>query len=297
MFEKRVEGYGTSRIAAELNSRNVPTPGSRRAATRSGTTWYSRTVIRILENPVYISVAHWGRYSNSEGSHPVIIDKETFERAQEVSREHTAAYRYEKTYKGDWLNGLLRCGLCGYHMAYYRVKGKPTSPYRLYLRCGRYLRSMGQECENNGHSAKRVHAYVLGRIRWALESPDAYREMRAAQIDVSKLQDEVSELEEALADSCARHARWDHAYEVGAISLQEFIERRSRTEEEAASLEHRKEIVARRLRESAPPDFSDFAPALEYLDGASPEEHRAIARVLIRRIDLKRGQKPKITWR
>ena len=297
IFERRVQGVGVSRIAADLSRQNVPTPGSRRATMRSGETWYPRTVTRILENPVYKGVAHWGRYRNDEATHPSIVDEETFERAQEVARERTAIHRYHKTYQGDWLNGLLRCGFCGRSMFYYKVRGKPKSPYRLYLRCSRYLATMGQECQNNGHSARRVHAYVLERIRWALGNPDAYLAMRSAQVDVATLEGEVAEIDRALADCRARHARWSHAYEVGAISLQEFIERRNRADDEAAALDHQQAILARRLRETAPPDLGDFAPALAYLDQAPPDTLRAIARELVRKVVLERGQEPAITWR
>jgi DNA invertase Pin-like site-specific DNA recombinase len=79
--------------------------------------WMPYTVNRLLKNRAYLGEARQGKHVNAD-AHPALVDVETFDAVQALSRR--AEPRPDP--QGDYLlTGLVRCASCGYSM--YRTKG------------------------------------------------------------------------------------------------------------------------------------------------------------------------------
>lgn len=96
--------------------------------THRGNEFENRTIEYILANPVYIGYARWtptGKLKRGEvteetiiqkSEHEPIISKELFDQANELlqkSKQINKRYFKSSTSHLHWLNGLIRCKLCG----------------------------------------------------------------------------------------------------------------------------------------------------------------------------------------
>ncbi|NOZ58196.1 MAG: recombinase family protein [Euryarchaeota archaeon] len=75
IFREYIGGRTLEEICAELNRRRVPT--------KKGGKWAKYTISRILKNPIYAGYLEWNGIIK-KNNHRAIIDKETFNRAQEI---------------------------------------------------------------------------------------------------------------------------------------------------------------------------------------------------------------------
>ena len=96
--------------------------------THRGNKFENRTVEYILRNPVYIGYARWtptGKLKRGESNkdtlivkseHEPIVTEDTFNKANELiqqSKQINKRYFKSNTSHLHWLNGLIRCKLCG----------------------------------------------------------------------------------------------------------------------------------------------------------------------------------------
>ncbi len=144
--EKQEDGsmlrIGPTKIARKLDNLKIQP--------QKGTEWSTSTIRDMLTNPVYIGMVRWnqrarvksmsnGQISTSrprsknatlaKGLHPAIIQKDTFDLAQEYIEKnpvHPAPSSYQLK---NPLSGIVKCGVCGRAMARrpYQKKGKPAT--------------------------------------------------------------------------------------------------------------------------------------------------------------------------
>lgn len=121
IFEKFVsKELNTLQIAKYLNNLGY--------RTHRGNKFENRTIEYILRNPVYIGYARWtptGKIRRGEANkdtliikseHEPIIAEESFNKAKELIEKNKLIHKkYFKTNTSNlhWLNGLVRCKLCG----------------------------------------------------------------------------------------------------------------------------------------------------------------------------------------
>lgn len=151
------KGYGKSAIARMLNDRGIPNPTEykrlhalryKQPKTKSGTLWKYFSISDMLSNEIYIGNMVQGKYGSVsyktkqnrprpksewyivEGTHEPIIDRELWDRVQELIRQRTRPF-------GDGTIGLFarkaRCANCGYLMR--SSKSAPKRGNRHYLKC------------------------------------------------------------------------------------------------------------------------------------------------------------------
>ena len=129
IFEKFIQGYGTSMITRELNEMGIPTK-------RGNTIWYENTVRKILKNEKYKGDLLQGktftvdpithrRLENMgeeqkylvKNNHEAIIDEETWNRVQEIFEEGSIKNRGERNiepFKRFYaFSGITFCAFCG----------------------------------------------------------------------------------------------------------------------------------------------------------------------------------------
>ena len=127
VFKAYLDGAGSSRIAARLRETNTPR--------RFGGTWTGNHVVEMLTNEKYTGDAllqktfvedhltkkqrrNTGQLDQyyAENTHPAIIDRETFERAQAILAQRREMINIRKPTTVRYpLSGKVVCGNCGAH--------------------------------------------------------------------------------------------------------------------------------------------------------------------------------------
>lgn len=143
IFQWRAEGMGVTQIARRLNDSGVPSPsaylyntGVCKTEKYNGVSWYVQTVKNLLSRQVYIGhmvqgtkrqsfYENRGQYMKPredwivvENTHEPLIDRETFDKVQELAQRKNAEYfenlgrfRHLKTTE-NILKGLIYCSDC-----------------------------------------------------------------------------------------------------------------------------------------------------------------------------------------
>ena len=159
IFDLCLAGNGPTKIARVLTEKNIPTPGTMEYR-RTGSTrryypdfpcrWATNTVCNILERREYIGdtvnfktekVSYKVKQSRLtpdmemvfENTHPAIIDRETWERVQELRKQRKRPNRYDEV---GLFSGLVFCADCGSVM-YQQRYDTPTRKQDCYI-CGSY---------------------------------------------------------------------------------------------------------------------------------------------------------------
>jgi site-specific DNA recombinase len=149
IFEDYINGMGGGKIAKKLKEMNVPT-------VRSGY-WNSERVIAILKNEKYVGnallqkkyvadhltkrlVRNKGKLPMyfAEGTHPAIIDTETFEKAQAVMEERRKLYAAKgNTHNRYPFSSIIQCENCGKKYKRKAKGGKSVWQCSTYLEQGK----------------------------------------------------------------------------------------------------------------------------------------------------------------
>ena len=177
LFRDYIGGMGGGRIAAKLRDMKVPTP--------FGGTWSPGRVYQLLKNekvtgnallqkafvPDHLTkkkVCNIGQLEQFfiEGTHPAIIDAETFEAARAIREQRRArcgakdvsAVRYP-------FSGKIVCGCCGKRYRRHMNNGKAT------WQCSTFLQRGKSACPAKQIPEDMLHAVTAGAL--GLESFDA----------------------------------------------------------------------------------------------------------------------------
>ncbi len=121
IFNFYTKQIGAAMIANKLNQLGYKT--------YTGKEWDSSSVLTIIKNSVYTGMIKW-KDIEVKGKHEPIIDKETFDKAQQVLKS-----RYHVPYQlvngvTNPLAGLIKCDHCGASMVY-----RPYSKQAAHLIC------------------------------------------------------------------------------------------------------------------------------------------------------------------
>ena len=129
IFAWAAAGTGPGEIARRLNGRGTACPALHRAGRRpgpDGPVWTASTVSKLLRNPTYLGCTAQGRtrkpsfkakvreavpregWAVVEGTHPALVDGETFQLAARRRGSRSEAGRFRNR-----LAGLVKCGACG----------------------------------------------------------------------------------------------------------------------------------------------------------------------------------------
>jgi site-specific DNA recombinase len=223
IFGRFADGTSCRKIAAELNARNIPSPGSTWKRTqRRAAGWIGSGIRIILRNERYRGVVHWNTsewrkdpdtgkrrritrprsewISYVDESQRIISD-ELWERAKRriqrtAEDSHWAAPKGKPKYL---LSGLLRCGVCGAH--YVIANAHEYS-------CSSYIG--GRACKN-GIRVRRdaLERSILDPVRRELLAPERVermaKEMQAYYLDrIRAMQSRAEEMPSELRELGAR---------------------------------------------------------------------------------------------
>ena len=146
---------------------------------KRGNLFTGRVIKYMIQNPIYYGMVRWnyatqqgvGRKVNPEedwiivkGKHIPIIDKETWDKANnKISTAKPTTYTPSTGYK-HWLGGLLRCKHCGGTLVYGETRTKRNG--KLYISpkysCNNYIK--GKCSHSNSISVKKIETEIIALL-------------------------------------------------------------------------------------------------------------------------------------
>lgn len=236
------EQYTTYGLDKTTIARNLNDLGHK---TVRGNNFENRSIEYILGNPFYIGKVRWNRathgsYSTknedeiiiADGKHEPIISEELFNAA--ISRaklEYNPTRRKGVGYTKHWLCGVLKCGICGSNLIYYKdIRMKCGTGN---FQCHKYAHGLHKESSSISE-LKSVDA-VLKIIKQVIDTQQIQFEYisPAASSDSNSLNKYNSELKKL----DVKEKRIKAAYEDGIDTLEEYKENKTRLQNERAAIE------------------------------------------------------------
>ncbi len=274
MFQWRLEGWSSDRIAKHLNDAEIPSPAGYKIAAghpctnpfqrKETTQWYAGSVIRILRNPVYIGTLEQVKTRSNplypelskrlpesewiikEGVHEAIVPREVFEAVGRLLRtDSRSSPSQEISYP---FSGIARCGKCGNTLTR-RTVGK----YKYYAcSCVKDAESGCTGChisvgkfDARAYEMINVHIAEVIEMRQKLESGDYEDKF---QNRIAFLQEEVGK-----TDSEIRHQDYligslQPSYRKGIITAKEVGMLRNSFQTKKDRLKWEKEKLLKEIR-------------------------------------------------
>lgn len=214
IYKLFLEGKGYTPIAKYLNEQGIMSPlmylkslGYQQNVKTNGV-WTKTTVKSILTNQAYIGSTVHGKvviekYNNIplhatvpsewvivENTHEPLVDKETFEKAQERVKEISDAYFAKEFTKHppnekNLLKGKIVCGDCGKGM---RLSPRTTKSYVYF--CGTFSDGINPECSRHKIDQEEVNKAVFAQIsnhmRCCIDALRVIRELNARSSGLKK---------------------------------------------------------------------------------------------------------------
>lgn len=300
IFEEYVRGgKGLISIAEVLNTNKV-------ATSRKGKLWRPDTVLRIIKNPGYIGfVKHKGNIY--AGRHKPIIDRDTWELAQEISKGRAISSRNTDA---GLLKGIVYCGECS---ARVRVKnnGKGHGEVNRYFYVCYSVEGWTKEmivdpnCPSHYFTTGHIEQKVFEQLKQYAQDPELLR--RAAQDELKpqdgdNLRRMMLAAAKELEDIQRRIKKWQDAYETDAIDLEEMKERTSELKERRTILQGQIDEYNNLLNSRQETEISieklitTMADFETVWDNATPEERRQLLLLVVERVELFKDGNVKIKF-
>ncbi|MGB9804180.1 recombinase family protein, partial [Desulfofundulus sp.] len=208
-----------------------------------GGKWNGERVYSVLTQPAYAGDWYFKHRSKEDPSGwvrvpvPPIIDRATFERAQELLKERRNMI-HRTTPREYLLRGLVKCRRCGWNMGgntddYYRKHKKKTdkpTKRAFYYRCLRNISSLHYPERNLGRCdapwvrGMELEESVLKLLTEILSNPERLKEAIGQQDEATarareKAESRIRELEKLIARAENEKDRLLAAYREGIIEL------------------------------------------------------------------------------
>ncbi|MBZ5638298.1 MAG: recombinase family protein [Acidobacteriia bacterium] len=239
---------------------------------------------RLLRNPVYIGEVHFdgGVYP---AEHEAIVDRETWNRAQELLRE--AKPQTRATSSPALLAGLLRCVPCDSAMTP-SFSQKGSTRYRYYA-CVKAQRQGWKSCLSKSLPAREIEGAVVDRLRAigrdpglieaTLEQARKVRTTRRRELEdqIRQVRDEIDEAHSDRRKQIVRFAAGFRRGDEPPVDVPELEGRLAGLAQELESL-RRLRIDAADLRKA----LGQFTPVWDHLTAL---EQQRVVKLLVDRID------------
>lgn len=249
VFTLFVQGYGKSKIAQILNDRGIPNPTEykrrqglryKQSHSQYGSLWKYFAISDILTNEMYIGNMVQGKYGSIsykskinkpkpreqwvvvKGTHEPIIDKELWDRAQELIRSRAKPFQ---TGNLGLFAKKARCAYCGY-----TLRSSKLSDGRRYLKCPNHHFSK-EACVGTNINVDRLERYVVGELNNLTQKYLSMDELeRRADFNNSlesakqKIQDELAQYSKRLSEYSKSLKELYLDKVRGVISEQDFVD-------------------------------------------------------------------------
>lgn len=333
IFRWRAEGVSVTQIARRLNDEGVPSPsaymyntGVCKTEKYNGVSWYVQTVKNLLSRQVYIGHMVQGRkrqsfYENRgqykkpkeewivvENTHEPLIDRETFNKVQEISRCKNEAY-FEKLGRfthlettENILKGLVCCADCKRPLVRYKNVSHEKKLWYTFI-CPTHANDIGS-CPLKNIREDALFPMLLQAIQTQialaadmeaivrrLNSSPKYRKQTAT------LQGRLDAAKRALKRCNGLYDSLYQSYVDQLMTEQEYMTLKRRYKAEAEEAERLIETVTRRqVAEAAHTPENPFLTAFGSFRNADTLT-REMAQALIQRVYVDGGSNIEIVFR
>ena len=232
VFELYAQGTSAHEIARTLNALGIPSP--------SGKLWTASSIKPMVTNDHYLGMVHWNRrktvkviecgelvatrprnhdYQSYPGKHPAIIDRELWDRVQELRGKQPPVK--PKTKYSNIFSGLVRCRDCGRLM--YRQQTKNALPR---LVCPDQVR-----CNNGSCTIEELTQEISQALRCAIADLDL--QIQQGEDEAARSHAElIAQLECRLDDLDTRELSiWDN-YTSGSMPQAVFDKLKAKLEQD-----------------------------------------------------------------
>ena len=247
IFEMYLNGNGTEKIVAFLNSNNVPA--------KSGQ-WTVPGVYYILNNEKYIGdsllrktytpqilpLRNRPNYGQADkyymaGSHEAIISKEVFEAAQARLHRNSSEEKKRNTEK-HLFAGMIQCEECGWA---YKRRIQSGTPYWV---CSRKSNA-GQSCGGKNISEENLMSAFVSALnklrRFEKEVLDAtISQLLTVRERIAGQNDEITGIDAEIAKLCDRNSMYSNLKTNGVIDEITFLEKTAEIRYKLAELRNRR---------------------------------------------------------
>ncbi len=275
IFNEYVSGNGLTYIAHRLNERKIPCPSiykqqncNYHCKTISGL-WGHNTIKSILTNKVYIGnlIQHKGEmvsykvkkyrllpkseYLIKENAHEAIIDKKTFELAQDILKRK-AHNIHKKENKEHLLSGLLYCPRCNNKYTYQMQSGLKNDMVAI---CSMYNRYGKDYCKRIAIRESTLNEFVVQDLRNILQEK-IDKESLINSIDKSNINNEKKKIEKSISENNNRIKKMIKILETlyedrvnGIIDIKQFISYSENYKKEQQELEQENKRLNLKLQD------------------------------------------------
>lgn len=223
IFNEYINGNGLAYIAHRLNEKNIDCPSvykqrdSKYHCKATANLWGHNTIKKILTNKVYTGdlIQHKGEmvsykvkkyrllskeeYLIKENAHEPIIDKQTFELAQDILKRK-AHNIHKKENTEHLLAGLLYCPICHNKYTYQVQSGLKGDMVAI---CSMYNRYGKDYCTRRAIRESNLDKFVVEDLRKNLQEK-IDKEKLINSIDKSKINNDKKMLQKKIADNNKR---------------------------------------------------------------------------------------------
>ncbi|MFD8559115.1 recombinase family protein [Streptosporangium canum] len=204
MAARVLEGWSLYAVADGLNARGIKPVRSEK--------WNTASIKSVLKSPRVAGLrVHRGKVTGT-ATWPAIIDRDTWEAVCAKLAERATGSRNELT---RWLNGVLRCSLCGHEL-----QGTSGSP-KLKVGPRYWCSTPNGGCGKIAINALQSEAEIERQIIEYLTSPDVITRLRA-----STASDNVEQARKQLADDEAELKQLARMWAQKELTLGEYSEAR-----------------------------------------------------------------------
>lgn len=248
IFDRFIEGLGTTNLAKHLIEIGIKS--------QTGKQWTPNMIRNILMNNIYIGTVTYGRRGNkktmkngevvktrpwnddfieAKGLHQPIIDKEIFDKAQELLKSSPAKnIRGDKTIKNP-LAGLVKCKYCGNNM-FRRPYDKRDVPTLICKTIG--CKCVSSDLELVENRVIDLLKKELSNYKFYIENYETEYKSTAKNLEkqIKKIDKELNSLKEDLQNALIKYNR-------SKISEDEYIFLRNYTLEEENRLNRQKQAL------------------------------------------------------
>lgn len=233
IFASFVAGEGMRSIAMRMSKQGL--------RTIKGNPLDMRGIEYILHNPVYVGKLRWSpegkvaskriytpdRFIVVDSNHEPLIDMGTWNAAQarldEIKKRYSRRQRPEQ--KVEWmLKGMVRCGDCGATLT--------MSADKTRLQCSKYNR--GQCYISHSVSISALNQALIEALRHSIATLDF------VVVPRKQASQKSCDFDKLIAAEKRKLVRVQEAYELGADSLEEYMQNKQRLLDSIASLEGEK---------------------------------------------------------
>ncbi len=293
IFDEVVGGKGLMEVVKGLNSRGITGP--------KGKGWAKTSLRKMLGNEVYTGAIVWGRHSKRglqpirmENACPAIVDRETFQQAQNFMSQRAFARLHPRRVSSQYLlSGLARCGYCEKALIGMEAKSGAFS----YYVCGTLTKKGAGSCPSHYLNSRKLESLVVDKIKAHVLTPEnltSLAELVSDELNSNSATycEELCTIENEVTDVSRRLERVYDAIETGKIALDDLGPRLHELKDRMERLQARKDglrlsLTGQTAEVSTREEVAECAADLRsMLETSSLSERKAFIRSFVKEVRI-----------